>query len=361
MKLPHAYTRRLAVVRLSDTAFRLHLSVMSLLEEQGTETVARFDLVAVPHAPTGRRLDAVLNELELSRLWVANGEGWAVEIPREAANGRPGVSPELSAKRAAAGRKGGLAKKSIDQPDELKDRARTLMSRAIDRGELVREPCAVCGEARTHGHHHDYTKPLDVTWLCERHHEEEHTRLRKELLAQQASKSGEQKPSNLLEAKVSNLLNPAGANGPDLPSSLELSPLNQASQALVLSGFSPDSSALSSSDQGPDRLPARAANSRRSKPRTEAPDTLEPTPRHQQIAAERGIDLAVETERCLAHHRGKGNLQANWNAVLTTWLLSPYAKAGTQQPASKVPGQNFNRLNARIARMELEEAEREAH
>lgn len=48
---------------------------------------------------------------------------------------------------------------------------------ALRRGDLVRGPCAVCGEPKTEGHHTDYTKPLDVVWLCPEHHREEHRRL----------------------------------------------------------------------------------------------------------------------------------------------------------------------------------------
>jgi len=45
---------------------------------------------------------------------------------------------------------------------------------AIRKGILKREPCQVCGETNVHAHHHDYSKPLDVIWLCKTHHEEIH-------------------------------------------------------------------------------------------------------------------------------------------------------------------------------------------
>jgi hypothetical protein len=38
------------------------------------------------------------------------------------------------------------------------------------KGELIREPCLVCGDTKSHAHHEDYTKPLDVVWLCMTHH-----------------------------------------------------------------------------------------------------------------------------------------------------------------------------------------------
>jgi hypothetical protein len=45
---------------------------------------------------------------------------------------------------------------------------------AIKTGKLVRQPCVVCGNPESHGHHEDYSKPLDVIWLCRTHHTEHH-------------------------------------------------------------------------------------------------------------------------------------------------------------------------------------------
>lgn len=36
-------------------------------------------------------------------------------------------------------------------------------------GVLVRQPCEVCG-SKAQAHHNDYSKPLEVRWLCPLHH-----------------------------------------------------------------------------------------------------------------------------------------------------------------------------------------------
>jgi hypothetical protein len=46
-------------------------------------------------------------------------------------------------------------------------RAHHAVQSAVKRGQLEKRPCAFCGTAeKLEAHHHDYGKPLDVTWLC---------------------------------------------------------------------------------------------------------------------------------------------------------------------------------------------------
>ena len=45
-------------------------------------------------------------------------------------------------------------------------------------GKIKREPCAVCGKEKAQAHHEDYSKHLDVVWLCTRHHADRHIYLR---------------------------------------------------------------------------------------------------------------------------------------------------------------------------------------
>ena len=50
---------------------------------------------------------------------------------------------------------------------------------AKGRGRLRPQPCERCGAAENiHAHHEDYSKPLDVTWLCPSCHGARHSELR---------------------------------------------------------------------------------------------------------------------------------------------------------------------------------------
>lgn len=53
-------------------------------------------------------------------------------------------------------------------------RANHALQEAVAAGKIHRGPCAVCGAARTVGHHENYSAPLEVVWLCHRHHAELH-------------------------------------------------------------------------------------------------------------------------------------------------------------------------------------------
>jgi hypothetical protein len=58
--------------------------------------------------------------------------------------------------------------------DPSKRSAHGKVKRAIASGRLTKNPCEKCGSPYVEAHHDDYTKPLDVRWLCKDHHEEVH-------------------------------------------------------------------------------------------------------------------------------------------------------------------------------------------
>lgn len=65
------------------------------------------------------------------------------------------------------------------------DRAHQAVGNAVAKGDLVRpELCSACGlpggGGRIEGHHEDYSKPLDVTWLCPSCHKKLHLAQKRE-------------------------------------------------------------------------------------------------------------------------------------------------------------------------------------
>jgi hypothetical protein len=68
---------------------------------------------------------------------------------------------------------GGAAYATLTPEQKVKAIARGKVNRAVYYGELVRQPCEVCGATEgVEAHHEDYSKPLDVNWLCPTHHKE---------------------------------------------------------------------------------------------------------------------------------------------------------------------------------------------
>lgn len=57
---------------------------------------------------------------------------------------------------------------------KLKKDVHLFTNSATRLGILIRQPCEICGELKVDAHHDDYTKPMDVRWLCRKHHNEHH-------------------------------------------------------------------------------------------------------------------------------------------------------------------------------------------
>jgi len=74
--------------------------------------------------------------------------------------------------------------KAYRKQNPKKYAAHTAVANAIRDGRLQRQSCEVCGDTNTHGHHDDYSKPLDVRWLCPRHHRLHHAAWHEETQAQ---------------------------------------------------------------------------------------------------------------------------------------------------------------------------------
>ena len=55
-----------------------------------------------------------------------------------------------------------------------KIRARSITNHAIRKGEIVRQPCEICGRTDVQAHHDNYNEPLKIRWLCVTCHNEWH-------------------------------------------------------------------------------------------------------------------------------------------------------------------------------------------
>jgi len=71
-----------------------------------------------------------------------------------------------------------LSCKRHKENNPIKTKARVATHHARRAGRLIRLACEVCGEPKTEAHHDDYSKPLEVRWLCRPHHIEHHNQLR---------------------------------------------------------------------------------------------------------------------------------------------------------------------------------------
>jgi hypothetical protein len=91
----------------------------------------------------------------LNEYWAENAERLRAQKREHYAANREQIAAAGTAYRAA---------------NAEKMEARKLLTLAIQRGDLTREPCLFCDDPRSEAHHHDYALPLDVTWLCKRHH-----------------------------------------------------------------------------------------------------------------------------------------------------------------------------------------------
>lgn len=71
-------------------------------------------------------------------------------------------------------RNGGLTKYEYKlrakKKNPLRFHAMQMVQNATRNGTLLRGQCEVCGCAKTEAHHEDYSKPLQVRWLCKTHH-----------------------------------------------------------------------------------------------------------------------------------------------------------------------------------------------
>jgi hypothetical protein len=104
------------------------------------------------------------------------------------------LDPEFRLKEAARHRKKAIKQRQKQgyKVDPLKKReamlewyqnnpekraAHRATRQAIKSGKMNVFPCSKCGAINSEAHHEDYTKPLEVVWLCPKHHAERHVEI----------------------------------------------------------------------------------------------------------------------------------------------------------------------------------------
>ena len=84
---------------------------------------------------------------------------------------------EKYAKTANGREAGNRGSKAWADRNRIKRGASTLVGNAVRDGRIFKPNfCTNCGNSpkRLHGHHEDYSKPLDVVWLCPGCHKQRH-------------------------------------------------------------------------------------------------------------------------------------------------------------------------------------------
>jgi len=68
----------------------------------------------------------------------------------------------------------GRAQQKWLESNPIKRAVHITTGNAIRDGKLIKQPCEYCEDKVVHAHHDDYTKPLEVRWLCSKCHEKWH-------------------------------------------------------------------------------------------------------------------------------------------------------------------------------------------
>ncbi len=60
------------------------------------------------------------------------------------------------------------------EKNKVRRAAHVILGNAIRNKTVIPQPCWECGK-KAEAHHPDYSRPLDVVWLCKKHHLEVHS------------------------------------------------------------------------------------------------------------------------------------------------------------------------------------------
>ena len=125
-------------------------------------------------------LDGHLNICkDCTKTRVSNHRLLNIEYVREYDRKRAMTSKRVNARKEYAKTEAGKkakAKALKNYKEKHTDRyfAHQALRNAIRDGKVEKMPCFICGDEKSEGHHPDYLRPLDVVWLCNKHHRECH-------------------------------------------------------------------------------------------------------------------------------------------------------------------------------------------
>jgi ribosomal protein S27AE/DNA-directed RNA polymerase subunit RPC12/RpoP len=106
--------------------------------------------------------------------WEAERRAKGLPLRRSETDAAYHQRSDVKARKAAA-----MARYYRDPRTSPRHRARDLLRKEINAGRIQRQPCEQCGAPRSQAHHDDYSKPLDVRWLCGKCHRAVHRAMRR--------------------------------------------------------------------------------------------------------------------------------------------------------------------------------------
>lgn len=102
------------------------------------------------------------------------------EYDRKRSNLPHRVRARKEYQKTEAGRiAGAKAKRKWQEQNPERKAAHTILGNRLRSGEITKpDRCGECGKkTRIHGHHDDYSKPLDVKWVCGKCHKNIHANI----------------------------------------------------------------------------------------------------------------------------------------------------------------------------------------
>ncbi len=111
---------------------------------------------------------------------IAN-KAYYLEYDRLRSNDPERVAGRYAYQRTDRGRKSHKrANEEWSRKNPRKRAAQILFRNRVRDGKIAIKPCERCGSDKVHGHHENYDKPLEVVWLCARHHKARHREMKQQ-------------------------------------------------------------------------------------------------------------------------------------------------------------------------------------